>query len=117
MRVACYLVLCLLCVAQPSYALIHSDAKAGSAEFLVSACQEYIEIYDKKDDPHFGAFLTTSKEESFRAGYCLGALMNVDNICTSYVSRSVYRAAEVVASVGLDDTYSEARLLERAICR
>lgn len=117
MRVACYLVLCLLCVAQPSYALIHSDAKAGSAEFLVSACQEYIEIYDKKDDSHFGAFLTTSKEESFRAGYCLGALMNADNICTSYVSRSVYRAAEVVASVGLDDTYSEARLLERAICR
>lgn len=50
----------------------------SSASFLISACQEYIELYDKKGDEHFGAFLTTSKEESFRAGYCLGAISHID---------------------------------------
>ncbi|QPL54599.1 hypothetical protein [Vibrio navarrensis] len=111
-----YLTALLFLFAAPSHALMHSDAKPGSAEFLISACQEYTELYEKKNQPRFGAFLTTSKEESFLAGYCLGAIMHTNSTC--YSSRpSVYRAAQVIASIKDVDRYSESRLLERAVCR
>lgn len=107
----------LLTAGQTSYAFEHSTAKPGDVEFLVSSCQEYIELYKKKDVPRLGAYLTTSKEESFRAGYCLGAVMHANNTCRyGYGSKSVYRSAEVIASMK-DSYYSETRLLEDAVCR
>lgn len=109
--------LVLLTAGQMSYAFERASAKPGEVAFLVSSCQEYVELYQKKDEPRFGAFLTTSKEESFRAGYCLGAVMHATNSCRyGYGSRSVYRAAEVIASMK-DRYYSETRLLEEAVCR
>ncbi|MFA0086378.1 hypothetical protein [Vibrio sp. 10N.261.51.F12] len=105
----------LLLFTQQAYALTHSDAKPGSTEFLISACHEYTELYKKKDEPRFGAFVTTSKEESFRAGYCLGAIMNASNICG--YSTSVYWSAERIASVSNARAYSEAKLLDRVVCR
>ncbi len=107
----------LLSIGKMSYAFEHSSAKPGDVAFLVSSCQEYIELYKKKDDPRFGAYLTTSKEESFRAGYCLGAVMHTSNTCRyGYGSKSVYRSAEVIASI--QDTYrSEVKLLEETVCR
>lgn len=112
-----YLASALLLFTQEAYALNHSDVKPGSAEFLISACHEYTELYKKKDDPRFGAFLTTSKEESFRAGYCLGAIMHANNICGYSHSVSVYRSAERIASVNNVRAYSEAKLLDNAVCR
>ena len=103
--------------AQPSYAMEHSNARPGSAEFLIAACQEYTELYNKKDEPGFGTFLTTSKEESFRAGYCLGAVMHTNSTFFYSYSQSVYRAAKVIASVNFEQRYSETRLLEDAVCR
>lgn len=109
--------LVLLTTGQMSYAFEHASAKPGEVAFLVSSCQEYVELYQKKDEPRFGAFLTTSKEESFRAGYCLGAVMHATNGCRyGHGSNSVYRAAEVIASMK-DRYYSETRLLEEAVCR
>lgn len=109
--------LVLLTAGQMSYAFEHSSAKPGEVAFLVSSCQEYVELYQKRDEPRFGAFLTTSKEESYRAGYCLGAVMHATNSCRyGYGSQSVYRAAEVIASMK-DGYYSETRLLEDAVCR
>ncbi|MBL4278352.1 hypothetical protein H8F10_10545 [Vibrio fluvialis] len=107
--------LLLLSIAKMGYAFEHSSAKPGDVAFLVSSCQEYIELYKKKDDPRFGAYLTTSKEESFRAGYCLGAVMHANNTC-GYGSNSVYRSAEVIASIQ-DSYYSETELLEDIVCR
>lgn len=108
--------LLLVMVGKSSYALEHNTAKPGSAAFLVSSCQEYTELFEKKDEPRFLAFLTTSKEESFRAGYCLGAVMHTNDTC-QYGSQSVYRAAEVIASIKNSDHYdSEAILLEQAVC-
>lgn len=112
-----YLTALLFLFAAPSHALKNSDAKPGSAEFLISACQEYTELYQKKDDLRFGAFLTTSKEESFRAGYCLGAIMHTNSTCSYSSTSSVYRSAQVIASIKEVDRYSESRLLERAVCR
>ncbi len=107
----------LLSIAKMSYAFEHSSAKPGDVAFLVSSCQEYIELYKKKDDTRFGAYLTTSKEESFRAGYCLGAVMHTNNTCRyGYGSQSVYRSAEVIASIE-DSYYSETKLLEDTVCR
>lgn len=112
-----YLTALLFLFTAPSHALLHSDAKPGSAEFLISACQEYTELYEKKDQPRFGAFLTTSKEESFRAGYCLGAIMHTSSTCT-YSSRfSVYHSAERIALAKNAYMYSEEELLEDALCR
>ena len=110
-----YLVSILLLFTQQSYALTHSDAKPGSAEFLISACHEYTELYKKKDEPRFGAFVTTSKEESFRAGYCLGAIMHASNICD--YSTSVYWSAERIATVRNHRYYTEVELLDSAVCR
>lgn len=107
--------LLLLSIAKMGYAFEHSSAKPGDVAFLVSSCQEYIELYKKKDDPRFGAYLTTSKEESFRAGYCLGAVMHANNTC-AYGSKSVYRSAEVIASIK-GSYYSETKLLEDTVCR
>ncbi len=108
--------LLLLSAGQTSYAFEHVESKPGQVAFLVSSCQEYIELYDKKDESRYGAFLTTSKEESFRAGYCLGAVMHANNTCRyGYGSKSVYRSAEVIASMK-DRYYSETKLLEDAVC-
>ncbi|MGL4713634.1 MAG: hypothetical protein ACRCWP_14090 [Shewanella sp.] len=112
-----YLAIFLLLFAKPTLALVHSDAKPGSTEFLIAACQEYIELYKKRDEPRFGAYFTTSKEESFRAGYCLGAIMHANSTCTYSHSQLVYRAAEVIAASNLDHVYTETSLLERALCR
>ncbi|CAM4120716.1 hypothetical protein [Vibrio neonatus] len=112
-----YLTAFLFIFARPSYALMHSDAKPGSVEFLISACQEYTELYNKRDDSRFGAFLTTSKEESFRAGYCLGAIMHANSQCAYPRSPSVYRSAEIIASVSVERAFSEARVIEHAVCR
>ncbi|GAD88327.1 hypothetical protein VHA01S_004_01000 [Vibrio halioticoli NBRC 102217] len=112
-----YLTTFLLIFARPSYALEHSDAKPGSVEFLISACQEYTELYNKKDNSRFGAFFTTSKEESFRAGYCLGAIIHANSQCSYSRSPSVYRSAVIIASVNVKRAFSEARVIENAVCR
>ncbi|WP_441258157.1 hypothetical protein ACS18Q_18215 [Vibrio sp. Vf1514] len=109
--------LSLLSVGQMSYAFEHSSAKPGDVAFLVSSCQEYIELYKKKDEPRFAAYLTTSKEESFRAGYCLGSVMHANNTCRyGHSTNSVYRSAEVIASIK-DSYYSETKLLKDIVCR
>ncbi|KIO36318.1 hypothetical protein [Shewanella sp. cp20] len=112
-----YFLSLLMLFSQSSYALVNSNAKPGSAEFLIYACQEYTELYKKREEPRFGAFLTTSKEESFRAGYCLGAIMHANSTCSYSYAKSVYLAAEAIASVNLDRSYTEASLLEKVVCR
>ncbi|MEQ3513517.1 hypothetical protein ABMY35_09295 [Pseudoalteromonas sp. BZB3] len=109
--------LSLLLYSANSSALIQSNAKPGSVEFLKSACQEYTELYNKKDEEHFLAFWTTSKEESFRAGYCLGAVMHTNKTCTYRYSRSVYQSAKIIASFNQEQAYSEVTLLEQVVCR
>ncbi len=111
------LALVSLLVAFSSSARESKTVSPGDVSFLVSACQEYVELYQKKDDERFGAFLTTSKEESFRAGYCLGAIMHADSKYCRYGLNSTYQTAEVIASMAGSDYYSESSLLEHAVCR
>ncbi|MBE1275020.1 hypothetical protein [Enterovibrio baiacu] len=97
----------------------------GSAAFLASACQEYIELYNKKDDERFGAFLTTSQEEGFRAGYCLGALLHLSSrdYCGTYAGLaegSIYsKASSIANNTDFEELnyQSEDRLIEEALCR
>ncbi|NBI54722.1 hypothetical protein [Photobacterium alginatilyticum] len=88
----------------------------GSPAFLQSACQEYIELYNKKDNEMFGAFLTTSKEESFRAGYCLGAISHFepDQYCHQ---SSKYRSAQKIAELDISYYRSEERFIQDAVCQ
>jgi hypothetical protein len=107
----------LLLVAFSSFSREQRTATPGSVSFLISSCQEYVELYQKKNDERFGAFLTTSKEESFRAGYCLGAIMHAHYEDCRYGSNRTYQTAEIIASMTSRDYYSESDLLERAVCR
>lgn len=109
-----YLVCFIILFTPYSHALINSDSEPGSAEFLISACQEYTELYNKKNDPRFGAFVSTSKEESFRAGYCLGAIMNTNNRC--FYTHSIFKTAQAIATVGSFRGYSESDVIEEATC-
>lgn len=107
----------VLLYSSTSSALIYPNSKPGSVEFLITACQEYTELYNKKDQEHFLAFWTTSKEESFRAGYCLGAVMHTNSTCAYRNSRSVYQSAQLIASFNQEQVFSEGTLLEQVICR
>lgn len=109
-----YLASSIILFASCSHALINSDSEPGSAAYLISACQEYTELYSKKDEPRFGAFLSTSKEESFRAGYCLGAIMNTNKGC--FYSNSIFKKAQAIATVGSYRGYSESDVIEEATC-
>lgn len=109
--------LVVLLMAFSSFAREQRTEEPGSAGFLISSCQEYVELYQKKNDERFGAFLTTSKAESFRAGYCLGAVMHAHYEDCRYGSNNAYRTAEIIASMASRDYYSESVLLEQAVCR
>ncbi len=88
----------------------------GSPAFLQSACQEYIELYNKRDNEMLGAFLTTSKEESFRAGYCLGAISHFES--AQYCRQgSTYRAAQKIAKLDISYYHSEDRFIQDAVCQ
>ncbi|KMV28416.1 hypothetical protein AB733_23865 [Photobacterium swingsii] len=88
----------------------------GSPAFLQSACQEYIELYNKKGDEMFAAFLTTSKEESFRAGYCLGAISHFESARRCHYG-STYRAAQKIAKLDMSYNHSEDRFIQDAVCQ
>ena len=106
-----------LLMAFSSFARENRAALPGSVSFLISSCQEYIELYEKKNEERFGAFLTTSKEESFRAGYCLGAIMHAHYKDCHYGSHHIYHIAKIIASETNSDYYSESTLLEQVVCR
>ena len=106
----------LLVTAFPALCREEPMSKPGSARFLINACQEYIELYDKKNEKRFGAYLTTSVAESFRAGYCLGAVEHADMKCR-WGEHSMYKTAELIAKSSPQDYYGETVLLETALCR
>lgn len=108
--------LALLVTTFPALCREDPAPKPGSTRFLINACQEYIELYSKKDEERFGAYLTTSSAESFRAGYCLGAVEHADMKCR-WGEHSMYKTAELIAKSSPQDYYGETVLLETALCR
>lgn len=111
------LLLCaLLSISFCSAAKTDRTNEPGSPAFLQSACQEYIELYNKKDTEMFGAFLTTSKEESFRAGYCLGAISHFEPAQYCHQG-SKYRAAQKISKLDISYYRSEERFIQDAICQ
>ncbi|WPC72398.1 hypothetical protein [Vibrio porteresiae] len=115
MKLSLSLGIVLILTATPALSLVQLDASTGSATFLIQSCREYIELYNKKEE-RFGAFLTTSKDESFRAGYCLGAIEHADMKCR-WGEHSMYKTAELIAKSSPQDYYGETVLLETALCR
>lgn len=106
----------LILTATPALSRVLPVASPGSATFLIQSCHGYIELYAKKKEERFGAFLTTSKDESFRAGYCLGAIEHADMQCR-WGEHSTYKTAELIAKSSPRDYYGETVVLETALCR
>lgn len=106
----------LLSVSFCSAAKTDRTNEPGSPAYLKTACQEYIELYNKKDDEMFGAFLTTSKEESFRAGYCLGAISHFEPDQYCYHS-SKYSSAQKIAESDISYYRSEDKFIQDAVCQ
>lgn len=74
-----------------------------NAAFLVSACREVVEIYDKHGEAKLLASQRTSLHEGIRAGYCMGVTQQYRKHaynCDSY-SRSWFEMAEKIAHSNL----------------
>lgn len=105
----------------------HSFARSDipletDAPFLVSACQEVVDIYDARGEKKFLASQRTSLAEGIRAGYCLGVIAQYREEAgyCRYSERNVLEMATAIANsnltayqLSITPTYE---LLEEAYC-
>jgi hypothetical protein len=94
------------------------------ASFLVDACREVVEIYDKHSKTRLLAAQRTSLNEGIKAGYCMGMTkLYRENAygCNSY-ARSWFQMAQVIAGAGENlsalklNSMTTSELLEEAYC-
>lgn len=95
--------------------------KSGS-EFLISACQEVVDIYDARGEKKFLASQRTSLAEGIRTGYCIGVIVQYREEAgyCRYSERNVLEMATAIANSNLTagQLYrtSTSELLEEAYC-
>ncbi|WP_417527573.1 hypothetical protein [Marinomonas shanghaiensis] len=94
------------------------------ASFLVEACLETVEIFDKHSKARLLAGQRTSLNEGIKAGYCIGMTKLYREHaygCNSY-ARSWFQMAEVIAGAGKNlsarklNSMTTSELLEEAYC-
>lgn len=94
------------------------------ADFLVSACQEVVEIYDAHGEAKFLASQRTSLAEGIRTGYCLGVIVQYRESAgyCRYSENNVLKMAQVIAGAGKNlsarklNSITTSELLEEAYC-
>lgn len=93
-----------------------------SGSLLVSACQEVVEIYDKRGKAMLLAGQRTSLNEGIKVGYCIGATMQFlehNHGCSSYTN-SWYQLAERIAHSNLTESQlkykKSSSILKAAYC-
>ncbi|MCV2402934.1 hypothetical protein OFY17_08580 [Marinomonas sp. C2222] len=95
--------------------------KSGS-NFLISACQEVVDIYDARGEKKFLASQRTSLAEGIRTGYCLGVIAQYREEAgyCRYSERNVLEMATAIANSNLTayqlGRTSTSELLEEAYC-
>lgn len=94
------------------------------ASFLVEACGEVVEIYDKHSKTRLLVGQRTSLNEGIKAGYCIGMTKLYREHaygCNSY-TRSWFQMAQVIAGAGKNlsalklNSMTTSELLEDAYC-
>ena len=94
------------------------------ASFLVEACRETVEIFDKHSKTRLLAGQRTSLNEGIKAGYCIGMTKLYREHaygCKSY-ARSWFQMAQAIAGAGNNlslsqlDRMTVSELLEEAYC-
>lgn len=85
--------------------------------YLQVSCQEYLSIYDKEGKEKFLSFLTASQADTYRAGYCLGAIKNY--FPTNFQCKPVsnYQAAQFLVKNNINNYYSVNQFLTAAVCQ
>lgn len=73
------------------------------ALFLVSSCQEVMEVFKRRDETSFMAGQRTSLSEAMRAGYCIGVLQQYSEVSPycRYGRNNWYQMAQVIAEIQL----------------
>lgn len=70
-----------------------------NADFLVQSCKAATEIFNARDEKRFMAAQRTSLSDALRAGYCLGALEQVECSWQASLEFSTYEAAREIAAM------------------
>lgn len=94
----------------------------NGSDFLVSACQEVVDIYDAHGKAKLLAGQRTSLNEGIRAGYCMGVTKQYREHAHScgYATRSWFEMAEIIAHTNMtESTLKRTRtseILKEAYC-
>lgn len=125
MNISTRVVLVFLSLVLSSHAFARGDIpiKEG-ASFLVDACRETVEIFDKHSKAKLLAGQRTSLNEGIKAGYCIGMTKLYREHaygCNSY-ARSWFQMAQAIAGAGKNlsppklNSMTTSELLEEAYC-
>lgn len=96
--IGCSLILMCL-VTQISYAKKAFDKT--DPIFMIEACKEVMEIYKARDEKRFMASQRTSLAEAMRAGYCIGALQQM-NCRNRHSTNHWMKAAQLIAQLDVN---------------
>ena len=113
--------LVLLTLSGDSFARSDIPLEAG-VPFLVSACQEVVDIYDARGEAKFLASQRTSLAEGIRTGYCLGVIVQYREEAgyCRYSKNNVLEMAQAIARTNLTEYQLElmpvSDILEEAYC-
>lgn len=116
-------VLFVLSVMLTNHVYARSDIPIeDNASFLVSACREVVDIYDKRGEAKLLAGQRTSLSEGIKAGYCMGMTLQYSkqSISCDYHTRSWFEMAEKIANSDLTESElkwkSTESILKAAYC-
>lgn len=113
--------LVMLTLSGDSFARSDIPIKGGNS-FLVSACQEVVDIYDARGEAKFLASQRTSLAEGIRTGYCLGVIVQYREEAgyCRYSKNNVLEMAQAIARTNLTEYQLElmpvSDILEEAYC-
>ncbi|MGO3408551.1 hypothetical protein [Marinomonas sp.] len=116
-------VLVLLSFVLSAHAFARSDIPIENGSgFLVSACQEVVDIYDKRGQAKLLAGQRTSLNEGIRAGYCMGVTKQYREHARGcgFAARSWFKMAEIIAHTNMTESQLKrtrtSDILQEAYC-
>ncbi|REG84409.1 hypothetical protein [Marinomonas pollencensis] len=116
-----FILIALLTMSGNSFARSDIPIENGSG-FLVSACQEVVDIYDAHGKEKFLASQRTSLAEGIRTGYCLGVIMQYRQHASycRYAQNNVLEMAQAIARTNMTESQLKrtrtSDMLQEAYC-
>lgn len=106
MNISTRVVLALLFLVLSGHAFARDIPIENGAEFLVDACREVVEIYDKHGKAKLLAGQRTSLNEGIKVGYCMGVTKQYSEQAKDcdYSERNWFQMAEKIANTNLTES-------------